>query len=750
MFVRWSRSYLIIAVVAILMLGVFGARYTGAIRQELENTNHTQLQLTRILMDQNLNILRKISAKENFNDIVKTVKQASSYDALPRYDLYRLTRAVEQDMINYGLTQEYFIYFPVVDLALDANFYGRSTDYIARKELDAELPPEEWEKLLKGEYRSTQIMVPLPDGQEHATRVILVRPLDINNREKPRALAVMVLGLDNLIAVSDWLETDRLCILDRNVKSLNSTSVIPEEIQEKLFRDLMANRDSVRSGKMKYGTILASFISLEYENWDIVVLSEEAAYLNSIHELWKFAAMMLIVYLVISVLIVGRAFLVDYKRLKTVVTILDPQKKDPADAYDYIGSSVKRLVEENRQNVNLIAKQQEAITRAVFSQLLTGPGRKAGREALSQHGLVILAEGSYVLLAYRIIPGSVPEDTDAKMLDTFMFILRNITEENLQNAGLRFNCFRNGRNEQLFLVGGDAAALVENTWKACSQCRAFLKTHFHFGYCAAISLPHTGEEELSAAYTEIGMVFNAQEDNESLTCYRDIDLLPSDSLLTFSVDAENRLTVAVRSGDREKAAEEIQNLIEKNRRNCLTPGAFQFLINKIMASLLPEAESITDEEVIAKQNRVLVSVRNGDQKEMTDALLALSDLITDKRGNLNQRQESEERGRFYQEILNYVEIHLEEPTLNVNAVAAAFDRQAPYISRYFKEMNGENLNQYIQKQRLQRAKILLFKGEKLESIAEQCGFGSQRTFLRVFKQYEGVTPTQFRQLQGEK
>ena len=40
----------------------------------------------------------------------------------------------------------------------------------------------------------------------------------------------------------------------------------------------------------------------------------------------------------------------------------------------------------------------------------------------------------------------------------------------------------------------------------------------------------------------------------------------------------------------------------------------------------------------------------------------------------------------------------------------------------------------------------LEKGERLEQIAIKCGFGSQRTFLRIFKQYEGITPTQYREM----
>nr|WP_265105007.1 DUF3801 domain-containing protein [Gemmiger formicilis] len=91
-----------------------------------------------------------------------------------------------------------------------------------------------------------------------------------------------------------------------------------------------------------------------------------------------------------------------------------------------------------------------------------------------------------------------------------------------------------------------------------------------------------------------------------------------------------------------------------------------------------------------------------------------------------------------------------DAALNVNALSEHFDRPAPFVSRYFKEMNGTNLTQYIHKVRLEHVKEKLLQDEKLETIAITCGFGSLRSFLRIFKQYEGVTPTQYRELHSKK
>ena len=96
------------------------------------------------------------------------------------------------------------------------------------------------------------------------------------------------------------------------------------------------------------------------------------------------------------------------------------------------------------------------------------------------------------------------------------------------------------------------------------------------------------------------------------------------------------------------------------------------------------------------------------------------------------------------------EANYSDAALNVNALSEHFDRPAPFVSRYFKEMNGTNLTQYIHKVRLEHVKEKLLQDEKLETIAITCGFGSLRSFLRIFKQYEGVTPTQYRELHSKK
>ena len=53
--------------------------------------------------------------------------------------------------------------------------------------------------------------------------------------------------------------------------------------------------------------------------------------------------------------------------------------------------------------------------------------------------------------------------------------------------------------------------------------------------------------------------------------------------------------------------------------------------------------------------------------------------------------------------------------------------------------------EYIAKRRIQEAKSLLTSTElSIADIAEQTGFGSESYFCKLFRRYEGMTPSAFR------
>ena len=62
---------------------------------------------------------------------------------------------------------------------------------------------------------------------------------------------------------------------------------------------------------------------------------------------------------------------------------------------------------------------------------------------------------------------------------------------------------------------------------------------------------------------------------------------------------------------------------------------------------------------------------------------------------------------------------------------------------------GVSFYRCVTQRRLIAAKALITEGNPLEQVAEMTGFGDYSAFYRAFKQEYGISPRQYRNLQGK-
>lgn len=99
-----------------------------------------------------------------------------------------------------------------------------------------------------------------------------------------------------------------------------------------------------------------------------------------------------------------------------------------------------------------------------------------------------------------------------------------------------------------------------------------------------------------------------------------------------------------------------------------------------------------------------------------------------------------------QKSIDYVETSLGE-RLTLQEIADAVYISPYHFSRIFKAIMGISMHEYIRRRRLsQAAEKLIATDLKIIDIAFDCGFESQESFTKSFKQYFGHTPMKFRKL----
>jgi AraC-like DNA-binding protein len=120
-------------------------------------------------------------------------------------------------------------------------------------------------------------------------------------------------------------------------------------------------------------------------------------------------------------------------------------------------------------------------------------------------------------------------------------------------------------------------------------------------------------------------------------------------------------------------------------------------------------------------------------------------------------------GTFVQELISKQDFHLKQMVeqvmlylnekfmtdLSLDSCADHFGTSPYTLSRAFKQISGINFIDYLTNIRLVKAKQLLRESElKITEVAEQVGY-QQSYFNRIFKKYEGVTPSQYREMVRE-
>lgn len=86
--------------------------------------------------------------------------------------------------------------------------------------------------------------------------------------------------------------------------------------------------------------------------------------------------------------------------------------------------------------------------------------------------------------------------------------------------------------------------------------------------------------------------------------------------------------------------------------------------------------------------------------------------------------------------------------IGLSDVARVVNLSSVYFSGLFKKEMGENFVDYLNRVRIDAAKVLLKDvRNNIGEIAEQCGFSDTRYFAKIFKRSVGITPSDYRKRQ---
>lgn len=133
------------------------------------------------------------------------------------------------------------------------------------------------------------------------------------------------------------------------------------------------------------------------------------------------------------------------------------------------------------------------------------------------------------------------------------------------------------------------------------------------------------------------------------------------------------------------------------------------------------------------------------EHELKTVILKIVSKIKSAEREIYKRKENKNNLLCYN-IMNYIDNNL--TTIgNAAELGKIFGYNYAYLSRFFKNVSGENLSDYIINQKLTLSKKMLEEENlSITEIADELHYSTVHVYSRAFKNYYGISPSDYRNL----
>ena len=275
-----------------------------------------------------------------------------------------------------------------------------------------------------------------------------------------------------------------------------------------------------------------------------------------------------------------------------------------------------------------------------------------------------------------------------------------------------------------------------------------MQENFDLGMTIAVSHKVQGLHKIRQAYNWVRDALAARQPGaqEVLVYWKQVKPQPTLDKSSEKVEAAvRRLAQLAAAGDTEGAMNELKAL---KKAAALLPGwsvrmQFTVLLQELLQNLTLRFSA---DEVAAVAQRVQQYMEAPPSK---DDFAEMNHIIKEACALSSAAGENVRRADVARKADQYIQENYMKSSMSISSVAEYLNLTASYASALYKRQTGQAMLDAINLTRIHHAKLLLTGSHmSLEQVAQQVGYFNSSSFIRTFKKYEGVTPGQFRSLNG--
>jgi len=724
---KWGVRYVSLCLIPLSVFLVFAIYSSSALLSALRESNEVSLSYISSQIDQAIDQCTALSEDVLLSSEVATARY-SGKDATSQ-DLYEATTALRHLLNGYECITDALIFSVKDDMYISSMRWGSVGEITQRDEMGLAMSGDVFRK------EATQMEIhdasySLYDGTR-IIRMLVLRPLSfVRSASNSYVLAAVI---------------DASSLLPKDLPEWHNFMIVRAKDGTVLFdsQGILAHGEVLSRGKdgsnissmFTKGNLITEGHS-KHSGLEYFISVSKESYYRYIRVVVIAAFILLFASTATVAVAIWRSLKNEWRNYEKAIKSLGDdidRSKGEKDAYAPFAAQAERFREKEELMGSVIEAQTKSLKENMLSKLVDG-GVPVSREALQECGIEFISE----LFSVVLFETDGSEGTKKEI------------EKALNDGSMQTIEFPSSRALAFIVSPKDESGYYREIAKKVKSLMASNSSIIR----SSSSDVSKGIQTIGSDYLDAinALEYMAFSNSSDFMISRDVEGVHNKIGFSYSTEDELKLQQAIEEADAMKCESLLEGLIDENRRNGASQRALRYLLFSVIGTTIRTRNRLMQQYAWDLPEITPKTIMQSDSisSSIEDVNGMLSRMAERIREQKNESADYEKEGYIlYKKALKLIQNEYSSVDLNVNYASEKLGTSNVHLSKAFKKYHGDNISAYLTKYRIMASKKMLSNGASVGQTASSCGFGSLRTFLRVFKESEGITPSQFKDMRKE-
>lgn len=428
-------------------------------------------------------------------------------------------------------------------------------------------------------------------------------------------------------------------------------------------------------------------------------------------------------------------------------------KDGSSDEFEFIGNSVREVMEKNQSLENIITSQHEQLKTLFMLHLFHGRmDEREIAEELSDHNYPQEWGSLYVLaIQFDSLENSKYTRKDKDLL---LFSVNQIVSEIIDEGeqftptvidsktqATIFICQDKVHDQHMLLINQNAEKIQKK-----------VKEIFNLSVSIGVSRPFenlTGSREALAQGIE-ALKYRLKIGKESIIFYDSVSAIFNNNEIKtyFPKMLENQLFDYIKLGESEKAKDTLHQLLADLFKQNQNPHELEVNIMRFLNDLMSLMQVMGMDSLAIEDHKTIYHAISEMKTSEEIELFVKNKIVYPMIDTVTERTDSQFKS-ISEKMIHIIQKEY-DTDLSLEILASRLHYNKNYLSSIFKKEYKQSFSEYLSLYRFEMAKKwLLETNMSVKEISEKLQYNNSQNFIRSFRKIEGTTPGKYRELHRE-